>query len=108
MSEGELILYTTEDGTATIDLRAVDGTAWLTQAQMAELFQTSPQAITRFMRPVNYLGLPALAFPAGFARAGLPIGLQFIGRPFRDETLIALGAAFQAETDFHRRMPTLA
>ncbi len=65
------------------------------------------QAITRFMRPVNYLGLPVLVIPAGQSRQGLPIGLQLIGRPFGDEALIALGAAFQAATDHHRRMPAL-
>lgn len=42
-----LILYTTEDGHSRIELRATDGTAWMTQAQMAELFQTSPQAVTQ-------------------------------------------------------------
>ena len=36
MSEGELILYNTEDGTTTIGLRAIDGTVWLTQLEMAE------------------------------------------------------------------------
>ena len=38
MSEGELILYSTEDGAATIGLRAVDGTVWLSQREIAELF----------------------------------------------------------------------
>lgn len=52
MSEGELILYTTEDGAAKIQLRAVDGTVWLTQAQMADLFQTTPQAITQLIGAV--------------------------------------------------------
>ena len=52
MSNGELILYTSEDGAAKIQLRAVDGTIWLTQAQMAELFQTSPQAITQILATV--------------------------------------------------------
>jgi aspartyl-tRNA(Asn)/glutamyl-tRNA(Gln) amidotransferase subunit A len=66
------------------------------------------QAITRFMRPVNYLGLPSLVVPAGQSREGLPIGLQLVGRPFGDETLIALGAAFQMATDHHRRTPVLA
>ena len=65
------------------------------------------QAITRLMRPVNYLGLPALVVPAGQSAAGLPIGLQLIGRPFGEETVIALGAAFQKATDYHQRMPKL-
>jgi len=63
--------------------------------------------ITRFMRPVNYLGLPALVVPAGYSQHGLPIGLQLIGRPFRDEALIALGSAFQAVTNHHERAPAL-
>jgi aspartyl-tRNA(Asn)/glutamyl-tRNA(Gln) amidotransferase subunit A len=65
------------------------------------------QAITRFMRPVNFLGLPSLVVPVGQSKSGLPIGMQLIGRPFGDETLIALGRAFQAASDHHRRMPAL-
>ncbi len=45
MPEGELIHYTTEDGATRFQLRAVDGTAWLTRAQMAELFQATKQNI---------------------------------------------------------------
>ncbi len=41
MSSGELILYTTNDGQARINLRALDGTVWLTQLQLAELFGVS-------------------------------------------------------------------
>jgi aspartyl-tRNA(Asn)/glutamyl-tRNA(Gln) amidotransferase subunit A len=63
------------------------------------------QALTRFMRPINYLGLPVLEIPAGQSRSGMPIGLQLIGRPFDDETAIALGRAFQTATNHHRRIP---
>ncbi|SPD63250.1 putative DNA-binding protein [Cupriavidus taiwanensis] len=52
MSAGELILYTTEDGAAHIRLRAADGTVWLTQAEMAELFQTTPQNMTLHIKAV--------------------------------------------------------
>ena len=51
-NRGELILYSTEDGLARIQLRAADGTVWMTQANMAELFQTSPQAITQLIRTI--------------------------------------------------------
>ncbi|WP_088343372.1 MULTISPECIES: amidase [Rhodomicrobium] len=64
-------------------------------------------AITRFMRPVNFLGLPGLVVPAGQGETGMPIGLQLIGRPFGDETLTALGTAFQSVTDHHKRVPSL-
>ena len=49
---GEVVLYTTDDGQSRIQLRAVDGTAWLTQAQLADLFQTSPQAITQHIASI--------------------------------------------------------
>ncbi|MBV9532954.1 MAG: amidase [Bradyrhizobium sp.] len=63
------------------------------------------QRLTRFTRPVNYLGLPSLAVPAGFTRAGLPVGMQLIGRSFDEATLVRLGAAFQRATDFHQKVP---
>jgi aspartyl-tRNA(Asn)/glutamyl-tRNA(Gln) amidotransferase subunit A len=64
-------------------------------------------ALMRFMRPINYLGVPVLVVPAGHSAAGLPIGLQLIGRPYGDETLIALGRAFQHATTEHLRIPEL-
>jgi aspartyl-tRNA(Asn)/glutamyl-tRNA(Gln) amidotransferase subunit A len=64
-------------------------------------------AVTRFMRPINFLGLPVLVVPAGHSASGLPIGLQLIGRPFGDETVIALGRAFQQVTGEHLRIPEL-
>jgi aspartyl-tRNA(Asn)/glutamyl-tRNA(Gln) amidotransferase subunit A len=64
-------------------------------------------AVMKFMRPVNYLGLPVLTVPAGWSKSGLPIGLQLIGRPFGDETCVALGRAFQQATDHHLRVPQL-
>ena len=64
--------------------------------------------ITRFARPVNYLGVPALSIPCGFTRSGLPIGMQLIGRSFDEATLLRIGAAFQRVTDFHQRVPNFA
>jgi aspartyl-tRNA(Asn)/glutamyl-tRNA(Gln) amidotransferase subunit A len=63
------------------------------------------QRLTRFTRPINYLGLPALSIPCGFARGGLPVGMQLIGRSFDEATLLRIGAAFQRATDFHERLP---
>ncbi len=65
------------------------------------------QRLTRFTRPVNYLGLPSLAVPAGFTDAGLPVGMQLIGRPFGETTLLRAGAALQRATDFHARCPEM-
>jgi aspartyl-tRNA(Asn)/glutamyl-tRNA(Gln) amidotransferase subunit A len=74
----------------------------------------SPQAdavlprLTRFTRPVNYLGLPALSIPSGFTKGGLPVGMQLIGRSFDEATLLRIGAALQRATDFHTRVPKAA
>jgi aspartyl-tRNA(Asn)/glutamyl-tRNA(Gln) amidotransferase subunit A len=51
-------------------------------------------ATTRFARAINLLGYPALAMPCGTA-AGLPIGLQIIGRPLEEETLLSVGEALE-------------
>ena len=66
------------------------------------------QRLTRFTRPVNYLGLPSLAIPSGFTRGGLPVAMQLIGRSFDEATLLRIGAAFQRATDFHDRVPKLS
>jgi aspartyl-tRNA(Asn)/glutamyl-tRNA(Gln) amidotransferase subunit A len=65
------------------------------------------QRLTRFTRPVNYLGVPSLSIPSGFTRSGLPVGMQLIGRSFDEATLLRIGAAFQRATDFHDRVPKL-
>ena len=66
------------------------------------------QRLTRFTRPVNYLGLPSLAIPSGFTRSGLPVAMQLIGRSFDEAMLLRIGAAFQRVTDFHDRAPKFA
>ena len=66
------------------------------------------QRLTRFTRPINYLGLPSLAIPAGFSPKGLPVGMQLIGRSFDEATLLTIGAAFQRATDFHEKVPPAA
>jgi aspartyl-tRNA(Asn)/glutamyl-tRNA(Gln) amidotransferase subunit A len=63
------------------------------------------QRLTRFTRPINYLGLPSLSVPAGFTTSGLPVGMQLVGRSFDEATLLRIGAAFQRATDFHARVP---
>ncbi len=50
MEENKIIIYQSEDGQTQIDVRLENDTVWLTQAQMAELFQKTPQNITMHIR----------------------------------------------------------
>jgi aspartyl-tRNA(Asn)/glutamyl-tRNA(Gln) amidotransferase subunit A len=60
-----------------------------------------------FTCPVDIAMLPALSFPAGFGTAGLPLGVQLVGR-FADEwTLLRVGQAFQERTSHHEHVPVL-
>ena len=54
----------------------------------------------------NLCGLPALSIPCGFVN-GLPIGLQFVGPAFSENTLLSFGREFQRLTDFHKQRPPL-
>lgn len=63
--------------------------------------------VTRLTRPGNFLGVPTLSVQAGFTKAGIPVGMQLLGRPFDEATLFALGHAYQGATDFHRKTPAL-
>jgi len=63
--------------------------------------------ITRLTRPGNFLGLPCLSVPAGFAKNGMPTAMQLIGRPFDEATLFAAGHAYQQATGWHLKVPKL-
>ena len=60
-----------------------------------------------FTVTVNLAGLPGLSVPCGFVEGGLPAGLQLIGRPLDEPTLLRVGHAFQQETEWGRRAPDL-
>jgi aspartyl-tRNA(Asn)/glutamyl-tRNA(Gln) amidotransferase subunit A len=63
-------------------------------------------ALSRFTRFVNYLGLPALAVPAGFDSGGMPVGLQLIGRPGSESLLLEIAVQLQERSDWHGRVPS--
>jgi hypothetical protein len=48
----EIILYNTDDGQAKIELHLINGTVWLTQLELAELFQTSKQNISKHIKSI--------------------------------------------------------
>lgn len=63
-------------------------------------------ALSRFTRFVNYLGLPAVAVPAGFDSGGMPVGLQLIGRPGSEALLLEIAVRLQERSNWHGRVPS--
>ncbi|MBI1746427.1 MAG: amidase [Acidobacteria bacterium] len=55
----------------------------------------------------NLVGAPAISVPNGFGPNNLPTGLQFLGRPFGEGALVAIANAYQRQTEWHRRHPSL-
>jgi aspartyl-tRNA(Asn)/glutamyl-tRNA(Gln) amidotransferase subunit A len=64
-------------------------------------------AALRCGMPFNVSGLPALSAPCGFTQAGLPIGLQIVGRTFDEATVLRVGHQYEQVTEWHRRRPPL-
>jgi aspartyl-tRNA(Asn)/glutamyl-tRNA(Gln) amidotransferase subunit A len=66
-------------------------------------FWQKPSALTAW----NVTGQPVLALPNGFGRNGLPLGMQILGRPFGEPTILRVGHAYERATEWHRRRPAL-
>ena len=61
----------------------------------------------RNTRPFNTYGLPAMSVPCGFAKTGLPIGLQIVGPPWGEESVLRLAHAYEEAMGWHTRRPAL-
>jgi aspartyl-tRNA(Asn)/glutamyl-tRNA(Gln) amidotransferase subunit A len=60
-----------------------------------------------FTISANLAGIPGVCLPCGFTQAGLPIGLQLLGKPFDETTLLQVAFAYEQATEWHRRKPPL-
>ena len=62
-------------------------------------------AIISATGPFDLTGQPALSVPCGFTRAGLPLALQIVGKPFDEATVLRIGHAYEVHTSWHERRP---
>jgi aspartyl-tRNA(Asn)/glutamyl-tRNA(Gln) amidotransferase subunit A len=58
-----------------------------------------------FTVSISLAGLPGLTVPSGFVKSGLPLGIQFVGKPSDEATLFRAGYAYETETRFFTRKP---
>jgi aspartyl-tRNA(Asn)/glutamyl-tRNA(Gln) amidotransferase subunit A len=64
-------------------------------------------ALLRFTRPFNFSGHPACSVPCGVTAEGMPLGMQIVGRPFDEVTVLRVADAWQRATDWHTRAPDM-
>ena len=64
--------------------------------------------LIRFTRPFNVTGHPVASIPCGLTPEGLPVGLQIVGRPFDEVTVLRVADSYQRVTDWHARRPPAA
>ncbi len=60
-----------------------------------------------FTVPVNLAGLPAISVPVGYDKNNLPLGLQLIGKPFDEQTILNLSLAIEKSANFKRKINVL-
>ncbi|MBI3597543.1 MAG: Asp-tRNA(Asn)/Glu-tRNA(Gln) amidotransferase subunit GatA [Nitrospirae bacterium] len=60
-----------------------------------------------FTISVNIVGIPAVSMPCGFTQTGLPIGLQIMGRPFAEATVLNAAYAYEQATEWRKKKPNL-
>jgi aspartyl-tRNA(Asn)/glutamyl-tRNA(Gln) amidotransferase subunit A len=60
-----------------------------------------------FTIPLNLAGLPGMSIPCGFDQAGLPVGLQIIGRAWDEKSIFRVASAYEAATEWHLKRPVL-
>ncbi|OMO52026.1 Amidase [Corchorus capsularis] len=75
--------------------------------ETGELDYINGAALVRYQIAGNFLGLPAVTVPVGYDTAGMPIGLQFIGKPWSEPTLMHIAFAMQALCNSACRKPQI-
>ncbi|HWB86827.1 MAG TPA: amidase [Bryobacteraceae bacterium] len=95
-----------------VDIHALVAPGYLTPAPLvSKALDGAPRSstpkdpgFTSLIPASNLAGLPALVLPCGLAEK-MPVAIQLVGRPFTENTLLAMGKDFQSRTDWHKRRP---
>eukprot|EP00898_Chlorokybus_atmophyticus_P005129 jgi/Chlat1/5617/Chrsp369S05408 len=96
-----------------VDVIVTPTTAMTAPAMHADAAITGESDITvtgnlmRFIQGGNFVGLPAISVPVGYDSQGLPIGIQLIGRPWGEASLLRLASAIELVTAPYRQKPKL-
>lgn len=77
------------------------------ELKVGERMSTVVAELRRMSCPFNLAGLPAISVPCGFDSSGLPIGLQIVGKPFDEETVLKVAHAYESNTDWHKKRPAI-
>ena len=98
-SQGEFVLYTTDDGLTRVEMRAEGGSLWLSQAEIATLFQTTPQNVTQHVKAIYAEGE---ADPEATCKSGLQVrqeGGRLVRRNVRFYSLdVILAVGYRARS----------
>ena len=92
-------------------LRKVDLLVTPTMTQPAAPFEGYDARTTvrgpSFTAPFNVTGLPAISIPCGFTEAGLPVGMQIVGKPFDEPTVLRAAYTYQQHARWFERRPPI-
>ena len=72
-----------------------------------EFMRTGLANVTYFMGPFNATGLPGMSVPNGFSKLGLPVGMQLVGKPFDEPTMLRVGYTYQQHAKWCERRPPI-
>jgi aspartyl-tRNA(Asn)/glutamyl-tRNA(Gln) amidotransferase subunit A len=75
------------------------------EVQTGRLTEDVRLALLRLTRPGNLTGLPAISVPCGFSADGLPVGLQILGRPLDEATVLRVACGYETATRWHEQFP---
>ncbi len=93
--------------TAPVAAPRIDATHLTLQGERHRIRGPGSGVISRCTSPMNATGLPAISVPCGFNQLGLPIGVQFVGRPFDEGLLFRVAEGYERVSGSLGRSPVL-